>query len=302
MKTFGILGILTLLLSTLILALPDNAEAARMGGGRSFGSRPSMSQPAPSRSVQSPTQNRSAQPGAAAPGSSGMFGGMGGLMGGLLAGTLLGSLLSGHGFSGGGGGFMDLILLAVLIFIGWKLFTRFRNRTAQPAGAGPGYGNPMRDDQPMARNDMSGSSGWGALSGQAFPNASSAAPRVDIPADFDAEDFLKGARMAYNRMQASWDRRDLADIAQFATPAVMKELEAQAAEDPNPSRTEIMTVNTKLLGVEDEGNSRRAQVYFDVLMREDPSAPTPENVREVWHFVRTGQNGSWKLDGIQQVE
>ncbi len=196
---------------------------------------------------------------------------------------------------------MDLILLAVLVFIGWKLFTRFRNRTAQPAGAGAGFGNPAPDNQPMARSDMSSSSGWGALSGQAFQTPSAADPGVDIPADFDVEDFLKGARMAYNRMQASWDRRDLADIAQFATPAVMRELEAQAAEDPNPSRTEIMTVNAKLLGVEDEGDTRRAQVYFDVLMRENPSAPTPENVREVWHFIRTGQNGAWKLDGIQQV-
>lgn len=301
MKTLGILGILTLLLSTVILSMPDSVEAARMGGGRSFGSRPSMSQPAPSRNLQSPTQNRSAQPGASTAGKSGMFGGMGGILGGLLAGTLLGSLLSGHGFAGGGG-FMDLILLAVLAFIGWKLFTRFRNRTAQPAGAGAGFSNPMSDSQPMARSDMSSPSGWGALGGQSVQSPPSADPRVDIPADFDVEDFLKGARMAYNRMQASWDKRDLTDIAQFATPPVLKELEAQAAEDPHPSRTEIMTVNAKLIGVEDEGDTRRAQVYFDVLMREDPSAPAPENVREVWHFVRHGQNGSWKLDGIQQVE
>lgn len=303
MKTIGILGILALLLSTVILALPDSSEAARMGGGRSFGSRPSMSQPAPSRSVQSPIQNRSVQPGAAATaGKSGMFGGMGGILGGLLAGTLLGSLLSGNGFggAGGGGGFMDLIIMGILIFIVWKIFSRFRNRTAATAGAGTGFNTPMQDNSPMARNDMQGS-GWGALTNQPFQAPQAAEPRVDIPADFDAEDFLKGARMVYNRMQSSWDKRDLADIAQFATRPVMAELEAQAAADPNPSRTEIMTVNTRLIGVEDEGDTRRAQVYFDVLMREDPSAPTPENVREIWHFVRNGMNGSWKLDGIQQV-
>lgn len=300
MKALGIFGILVLLFSNVFIALPDNVEAARMGGGRSFGSRPSMSQPAPSRSVQSPMQNRSVQPGAATPGKSGMFGGMGGILGGVLAGTLLGSLLSGNGLAGAGGGFMDLILLAILIFIGWKLFQRFRNRAPAPAGAGGGFGAPAQDAQPMARNDM-GSSGWDALRRPNFQTPQAADPSVDIPADFDTEDFLKGARTVYNRMQSSWDKRDLADIAQFATRAVMQELEAQAAQDPTPSHTEIMTVNSKLLGVEDEGDNRRAQVYFDVLMREDPSAPTPENVREVWHFLRIGQNGSWKLDGIQQV-
>lgn len=294
MKALGVMGVLALLFSAALLAMPDSADAARMGGGRSFGSRPSMSQPAPSRSVQTPAQSRMAQP-SAAPAGSGMFGGMGGIFGGLLAGTLLGSLLSGGGAAGagagGGGGFMDLIFIAILAFIAWKLYSRFKSRQASSAGADAGPA------QPMARNAMQ-NSGWGGLSGQ---TPGSASPRADIPADFDTEDFLKGARMAYSRMQSSWDKRDLADIAQFATPAVMKELEAQAAEDPHPSRTEIMTVSAQLLGVEDEGSERRAQVYFDVLMREDPSAPTPENVREVWHFVKEGRNGSWKLDGIQQV-
>lgn len=290
MKLSAILASLFLLFAA--ISIPDYSDAARMGGGRSFGSRPSMSQPA-----QRPMQ-RQTTPGAAAqaPGKTGMFGGMaGGLLGGLLAGTLLGSLFSGNGM-GGGGGFMDLILIAILAFIGWKLYQRFRaNRAAQSAGGGGLFNNPMQRSAPQEAD-------WRpASSPAAGPIPAAIDPAVDVPAGFDANEFLRGAKMAYTRMQQSWDKRDLNDISQFATPTVMRELQAQAAQDPAPSRTEIMMVNAELVGMEPEGDNLRAQVYFDVLMREDPSQPAPENVREIWHFLRIGKNGNWKLDGIQQV-
>lgn len=306
MKIYAIIGIFVLLFSVIALSLADNADAARMGGGRSFGGRPSMSQPA---SPPAGVQQRAGQPGAAAPTASkpGFFGGMGGgLLGGLLAGTLLGSLLGGGG--AGGGGFLDIILLAILAFIGYKLFMRFRARqSAEPAAAGS---PSMRQDtgwqsnNPFTKNpSVSGQSGWDALSSgqsQAYPQSNQ--PNVDIPADFDANEFLQGAKAVYNKLQAAWDRRDINEISQFATPAVVSELKKQMAEDPNPSHTEIMLVNAKLVGVEDEGENRRAQVYFDVLMREYQNQQTPNSAREIWHFLRIGKNGNWKLDGIQQVE
>lgn len=275
-------------------SLPDNADAARMGGGRSFGSKPSMT-----HSTQQPMQKQQTPGAAQTATKSGMFGGMGGLFGGLLAGTLLGSLLSGNGL--GGGGFMDILLIGILIFLGWRLFARFRS---QRAAADP-YNQSQRNtgsifnQNPLQRQDT-GLNGLRNIFGGAAPQA--ADPSVDIPSGFDKEEFLRGAKMAYTRMQKAWDNRDLNDIAQFATTAVMNELRAQAAQDPNPSHTEIMMVNAEVVGVEPEGDNLRAQVYFDVLMREDPSQPTPENAREIWHFLRIGKNGNWKLDGIQQVE
>lgn len=288
------------------LSLPDEADAARMGGGRSFGSNPSMSRPA-----QRPAQHQQAPAAQTASSKPGMFGGMGGLFGGLLAGTLLGSLLSGNG--AGGGGFMDLLLIAILAFLGWKLYTRFRNQQAargsNPAGGYAGNPNSMqRNDsgwnQMGARPDTASSEPRRVESWRSFPGSApaDADAKIDIPAGFDQEDFLKGAKMVYTRLQKSWDNRDLQDISQFATRAVMKELTLQAQEDPNPSQTELVMVNAQLIGVEPEGDNLRAQVYFDVLMREDPAQATPGNVREIWHFLRIGQNGNWKLDGIQQVE
>lgn len=290
MKTFSLFSAIALLVASFFLALPDNSEAARLGGGRSFGGRPSMSQPA-HRPAQRQTQATPATP--AAPSKPGMFGGMGGMLGGFLAGSLLGSLLSGNGFNGGG--FMDIILLGILAFIAYRLYQRFKANKAQ-ANASPYARNSV------ANSPLQPSSAWDRLSGDNNAASFQADPTIDVPAGFDVDEFLKGAKMAYNRLQKSWDKRDLDDIANFATPAVMQELKAQLAQDPNPGNTEIMLVNAQLLGVENEGADQRAQVYFDVLMRESPAQPAPENAREIWHFLREGKDGSWKLDGIQQVE
>ena len=123
------------------------------------------------------------------------------------------------------------------------------------------------------------------------------------PAGFDEEEFLRGAKAAYTRLNNAWDKRDLSDIAQFSTPAFQKEIQQQAAEDKTPGNTEIMLVNASLLSVDTVGDEQIAQVYFNVLLREDPSQEAPIDVREIWHFVRPASgDGTWKLDGIQQVE
>ena len=293
MKIKAILTMLIMLGGACMYALPDTADAARLGGGRSFGSRPSMSQPAQAPSAMQRQQAAQAQQ----PQRKGFLGGMGGLLGGLLAGSLIGSLLFGGGFSGGG--IMDILLLGILLFVGLKLFARARSK-AQPAPAGAGNAPMGGMEPPLQRNDTA-ASGWDTLSGQ--NNAYNSQPEVVIPmpADFDAEEFLRGAKMAYNRLQAAWDSRDLNDIAQFASPAVMDAVRQQLAEETEPSKTEILLVNAQLLSVVNEDKEQRAQVYFDVLMRERPDQPTPSNVREIWHFVRELDGGTWKLDGIQQV-
>lgn len=295
------------LVFTLSMALPLDSDAARMGGGRSFGSQPAMRSPAPASTVQPRTQQAAPnrQQAAAAqqqPSRGGLFGGFaGGMLGGLLAGTLLGSLLGGGAFSGFG--MMDILL--VLIIIGIVVVVMRRKRAAQQMAAQSAVDTPSWNaqqqqptyDQGMQRNSVQDA--WSGLSGN---QQAASAYGASIPADFDVEDFLRGAKMAYTRMQASWDKRDLDDIAHFATDAVLEELREQAKADPNPSQTQIVLINAHVLSVEEFGAMDRVQVYFDVLLREDPSQTQPANAREIWHFVRPHKTGSWKLDGIQQVE
>ena len=85
-------------------------------------------------------------------------------------------------------------------------------------------------------------------------------------------------------------------------PAVLDAVREQLEAEPTPGTTEVLLVNAQLLGVENDGDEQRAQVFFDVLMRESPDQQAPSSVREVWHFVRPITGGSWKLDGIQQVD
>lgn len=311
--------LLTWFCSIMVLAVLaftyGEAEAARFGGGRSFGGKPSMSQPftrstPPSSSLG---QKNSRQGMAAAPAANrGFLGGMGGILGGLLAGSLLGSMLSGGGFSGGG--FLDILIIAVLAYLAFKFFTRRKtvsqSMAAQGAGASntPYFGNTP-ENNPLQRTTTQPSSGggfdWSALTAQ--PSSSTGMPGMPeisrtMPAGFDEEEFLRGAKAAYTRLNESWDKRDINDIAQFTTPAFVAEIRRQAAEEPNPGKTEILLINASVVEVTTEGDEQDAKVYFDVLLREDPRQSTPSQVREVWHFVRPASGeGVWKLDGIQQV-
>ena len=129
-----------------------------------------------------------------------------------------------------------------------------------------------------------------------------AAPR--IPPGFDQDEFMKGARAAYTRLQDSWNKRDMEDIRQFTSPEVFEEIRRQALEDPGPGKTEIVLVKAQLLEVDDVGPETVASVYFDVLMRERPEEERPKQVREVWHFSRKNNvaKSFWRLEGIQQLE
>ncbi|WP_353117448.1 TIM44-like domain-containing protein [Nitratidesulfovibrio sp.] len=289
----------------LCLSMTDLADAKRLGGGKSFGGSPSYqrsftpSQPSPS-SPASPNLNRqqqTPQPGPATPQQAprSRFGGFGGILGGMLAGSLIGSLLFGGGF--GGVGMMDMLLVALVVFMGLKLFAARRGSTPAPASASGQPGGMRR----AADYGAQSGAGWDALRAAPATAADAQPASPGIPEGFDTEDFLRGAKLAYNRLQASWDRRDLDDIAQFTTPEILREITQQAQDDPSPSRTEVLYCNASVLSVTEEKGRSVATVFFDVLMREDAQADAPSQVREVWHFVRTG-NEMWRLDGIQQVE
>lgn len=310
MKMIRLIALLLIpvLAAVFIIGMSDFAEAKRFGGGRSFGSKPtfskSFSKPVPKAPLN---QNKSALSKTAQP-RKGLFGGMGGMLGGLLAGTLLGSLLSGGGF--GGTGFFGIILLVLGFFFLRKMFRSRRMESQQPAYQGGGSANynqqsyaPNEDnDSNMQRQSQDA---WSNLRNTPAggSHAQDVQPEVTTPAGFETDDFLEGAKVVFNRLQQSWDSRDLDDIKQFTTPEVYESIKQQVKEDPVPSRTEVLMSNARLIEVKDETDGLLATVYFDVLMREDKSAKNPEQVREVWHFFKAHKDDSmWLLDGIQQLE
>ncbi|BBD09179.1 Tim44 domain-containing protein [Desulfovibrio ferrophilus] len=292
--------IVPLLLVALIAMDAGFADAKRFGGGRSFGGSRSFSKSysKPVSPTKQGTAGSTATQGTQRPSR---FGGMGGMFGGLLAGTLLGSMFFGHPFAGGG--MMDILLIGGLIFLAMKLFRRRRPAPqvagGRSGGMSYGGGGPQPHEDSSMQRQAHGA--WGGLG--STQGAAESAPELDLPAGFDTDEFLEGAKLAFNRLQASWDSRDMDDISQFTTGAVLNEIKSQAAQDPGPSRTEILMVNARLLEVKQEGGATLATVYFDALMREDTSGGS-EQVREVWHFKQddTVQGGMWLVDGLQQLE
>lgn len=295
----------------LLFASVDFATAKRLGGGGSIGNRQSFSSTtrpdtgAPSGAFGSQQSATRQNPmGAANPGG-GMFSrpGLGGMLGGLLVGGLVGSMLfgGGHGM-GGGPGLLDLLLIGGGLFLLFK-FLKSR-RTATQTGPSMARTYEAEPQRPV-QNPMREAAGnaWGNL-GATAPGGSAAPAGPQVPAGFDADDFLTGAKALFSRLQKSWSARDLADIAAFATPAFMEDVRKQAAADPTPTPTDVLLVDAKLLEVRQQGTLTIASAYFDTLLREDPKAGQPEQVREVWHFVRREDTpgDTWRLDAIQQLD
>ena len=310
-----------------------DAEAKRLGGGSSFGSRPtyskSYSKPvSPAGGYTQPGQTTPSQVGqpGAAPGPAaapGMGSRLGWGLGGLVAGGLIGSMLFGHGLGGGlggGMGLLDIILIGLIIFMAIRLF-RGRKKAVNSDNVAQGQWT-----KPPADGRTSAQQSWDNLRSstpQPGPQAGAAAPSggfgdgttapatqpvepVDpiVPEGFSIPDFLQGAKTVYTRLQASWDRRDLTDIALFTTPEVLAEISRQATADSSPSRTELLMINARLLEFKEDPKLTVATVYFDVLLREEATEAHPKQVREVWHFVRETNNpdSNWKLEGIQQMD
>jgi predicted lipid-binding transport protein (Tim44 family) len=277
----------------LVYLLQEVAEAARLGGGRSFGSKPSYQRSAPAPSpaqpgvAQQPRQNPATAPGV-------MGGRWGGMLGGLLMGGLIGSMLFG-GEGMGGPGLLDILLIGGGLFLLMR-FLRARRMATQSA-SGAGMADPFH-----ARSTQQGWGESGLAAGKGLPAAEPQA--LVLPPGFDADEFIQGAKAIYTRLQVSWDKRDLDDIRSFTSPEVFAEIRQQAQDDPQPGKTEILLVDARLLEVRQADGREIASVLYDVMMREGAEERLAKQVRETWHFSRdAAATGShWVLEGIQQVE
>ncbi|PIE69020.1 MAG: hypothetical protein CSA21_04345 [Deltaproteobacteria bacterium] len=298
-QMFFLLPVLLAILT--LVAMTETVSAKRFGGGRSFGGRSSYSKgysrATPSKQVgQQRTRNNVGQ----MPNRSRWGGMFGGLLGGMLLGGLLGSMFGGGHFMGPN--LLDFLLIGGGIFL---LMRFLRKRREVSAGAASSGGNPFtmtHDSTHAYTNTSSGGSAWENL--QTPGGSSTGTTRATIPPDFDQQDFMKGAKTVYQRLQASWDKRDMEDIRTFTSPEVYAFIKEQCDKDPTLGTTEILLINGELLEVKTIGNQTVATVYFDVLMREDPSSQDTEQVREVWHFSKyeNTSGSNWVLEGIQQIE
>lgn len=283
----------------LALAIPD-AEAARLGGGRSSGMQRSVT---PSQSTAPAAPQRQASPSpqqpspaAPAPQAAPKRSWLGPIAG-LAAGLGLAALASHFGFGEGMANFLMIALLAMAaIFLVKFLFRRSQaSRPSEPLQYA-GVSGPSMAPIPEAPAVLAGDSVKPMV-------ATSASPTVaPIPADFDSEGFLRVAKLNFVRLQADNDQGNLDDMREFLAPEMFAEVKLQLAERGSaPQQTDVVQLEATLLEVVTEANRHVASVRFHGLLREEKDQ-APAAFDEVWHLTKPldGSRG-WAVSGIQQL-
>lgn len=298
MKKF--LSILAVVLTLGLTTVAFDAEAKRLGGGKSLGMKRQATPP--SKAPDAPTATPNAAPAAAgAAAAAGRSKWMGPLAG-IAAGLGLAALASYMGF---GEEFATMLLIGLAVMVALAVFGMImRKRAAQQGGmayAGAGAG-PAR---PQAGAFRSGAQGQlpatGGASGGSMigANLQGSAPR--IPADFDVGNFVRNAKINYIRLQAANDAGNLDDLREFTTPEMFAELQMDIRErGAAAQKTEVLDLDGEVLEVVEEGNRYIVSVHFTGSLREEGEVSA---VNETWHMTKPRQGaGGWVLAGIQQAD
>ena len=324
--------IFSAILAVTLLFAGADAEARRMGGGRSMGKQSSN---VTQRDAAPSNANSAARPGA--PGAAAAaaprkpFGAM---LGGLAAGLGLAWLASSLGM---GGAFGQIILFAVLAF-GVMLAFGFIRRKLSGASAGSAPGAASRDGTPFAFQGAGQASMPKSYSPENVGNDASARPwergsmafdsnKFDaapagggsqigsallgsqnwgVPEGFDADGFLKACKANFITLQGAWDRSDLASLRAMMTDEMLGQMKLQLAERESHTGgvsniTEVVMLNAQLLGIEELADDYMASVEFSGMIREDMSSG-PSPFREVWNMTKPRSGGGWLVAGVQALQ
>jgi len=262
----------------------DQAEAKRLGGGKSFGSYSKSATSRNSKSSDNSAFNNSTQPsktnGTASNSRSSKMGFLGPLAG-LAAGGLLAAMFFGDGFDGFQ--MLDFILIALVVFILFKLMARKRQASSVTGAA---YKRSSHDQERSFDTNLMGG-GKSSITDS-------------MPDWFDARGFVERAKGHFIHLQKAWDNNDLAEIQDFVTPELYNMLAQERKAQTEEPRTEVVSLEARLGGFSQQGSLAEASVVFSGETRENSSEPTA--FQETWHLVRDlrQENANWYLQGIQQ--
>jgi predicted lipid-binding transport protein (Tim44 family) len=264
----------------------DDAEARRLGGGRSTGIQ---RQAAPDKPVTPPAAQQAAP--ATNPAAAGArkpmspwFGALAGLAAGLGLAYLFGEQL---------GTILMIMLLAVAgIAVVGLLARAFLKPRAQAAPGGLQYatlGNETVAAPPPSQ------------SGVALPDfRSQFASR--IPAGFNVDAFLREAKKSFLALQEANDRGNVEGIRDLVTDEMFEHLKRDVAERGGARQaTDVVTLDARLLELVTESGMHWASIRFSGMIREEAGA-APQAFEEIWNLQKPEQGGAgWVLAGIQQV-
>ena len=306
-------GVVIALVGLSLVAI--DADARRMSGGRSIGKQreaisPNQAAPkAPAQQQQAaPAQQQAAPAQKAGPPAqqpSGMSRWLGPLAG-LAIGAALASLFFNNGL---GGALLGILMAAALVMAAVFLFRLIRgSRPAQQplryAGADPYVAREPVTPMPIpaAAPASTGAAPHSVAATTQSAQPGAAANATGWPADFDAEPFLRHARMNFVNLQAAHDRKDLSAIRDFMTADLYREIEADVRSlGDAPQKTDVVTLNAEVLDVTTDNDLYVVSVRFSGLLRENEGAEA-QPFSEIWHLEKPvrGRSG-WLVSGIQQA-
>jgi len=271
-----------------------DAEARRLGGGKTFGRQSDVTQrqATPPAAAAAPTQ--AARP-AAAGGSRWMA-----PIAGLAAGLGLAALASWLGFGEELANFMLIALLVIAAVVVFRMLAARRQGGARPAFQGAGAGQAGQDN---AFRYSPVNEGRGSLPGSVPAAAGGAAAQSGlpgVPAGFDVEGFVRTAKVQFVRLQAANDAGNLNDLREFTSPEMFAELKLDIDErGASANRTDVVTLDAELLGIETTATDYLASVRYTGMIREDEGAEA-KPFDEVWVLAKPLSGGGWVLAGIRQ--
>ena len=315
MKIWSIIVSCALAVTMTLAGTPAEA-AKRMGGGKSVGQQSSNV----TKRDAAPAAPAAA-PGAAAAAPKKPWGAM---LGGLAAGLGLAWLASSLGLGGAMANIMMFALLALLavVVIGFvmrKMKGGNSNQNQSPfamQGAGnaatprsyspENVGNDA-SARPWERNNMAFDTTKSDSSGSMIGSGLSGSQSWGVPADFDADGFLKACKANFMTLQDAWDRSDINSLRSMMTDEMLREIKTQLAERESHTgagvnKTDVQMLDAKLLGIEELADVYMASVEFSGMIREDlASGASP--FREVWNMTKPRNGaGGWLVAGVQALQ
>lgn len=324
MHTAGkLLGTLVVAVGLLAATLPDEAWG-RAGSGSSFGSRGSRSFSSPSRSYSIPSRPTSpstqpfTQPRPAAPPVPSSAGGFwrsmaGGLVGGLLGGMLFRSLGFAGGYGGGFGsafGLFDLVLLAGIGYLIYRMVRRPQEEGATATGA---YGRLAADSYASAGAAVATAGGPAAAAEdleRGLAHVRQRDPR------FDEVGFKEWCNDTFFRIQAAWMHRDLEKMRPMLTEEMQEEFRKQMDELRAKRQTNrLENVAVRLVELteawQEQGRDYITVRFLASLLDYTVDETTgkvvsgndsdPVKFDEYWTWVRPVGPNPWKLSAINQA-
>ncbi|MDH5819731.1 Tim44 domain-containing protein [Acinetobacter pseudolwoffii] len=327
-------GLITGILTAVLLVAPFAAEAKRAGGGKSHGMQRSAQ---PTQSYQQPRQAAPAQQapaaGAATQQKSGP--GVGGMVAAGVAGAAIGAVAANaladdqsvaaseaqaapaEEEKGGIPGWIWILLAAAVAFFIFRKMGAKKKVASNPFAPNSGAGNTAPfgqaptaprggdnsnifgqnvDGQTPSTNAPFGSAPVNtAPFGTAYTQSGSQLPDGTEPAA-----FLRVARQRFNHIQSMNTASNISEIQRYLTPDLYQSMRNDIMSNQDQDVAEFSNLNAMVVDSSTDNGQYIVSVRFTGTVSEDLNS-LPQPFAEIWHFTKpAGSNQDWVVAGIQQ--